>query len=87
MILSDEQRKKIFEEGKQAAALEQDRRICPYLSDETPERIYIRMAGFGARQNYIPCEGNSFSKTERGPNYALNPCECGTRLMIRLTVA
>lgn len=46
MILSDEQRKKIFEEGKQAAALQQDRRICPYLSDQTPDRIYIWLARF-----------------------------------------
>jgi hypothetical protein len=48
MILTDEQRKKIFEEGKQAAALRQSRRTCPYLGDETPERIYIWMAGFEA---------------------------------------
>jgi hypothetical protein len=47
MILTDEQRKKIFEEGEQASALKQGRRTCPYLNDETPERIYIWMAGFG----------------------------------------
>jgi ribosome modulation factor len=46
MVLTDEQRKKIFEEGKQAAALGKSRRSCPYLDDETPERIYIWMGGF-----------------------------------------
>jgi hypothetical protein len=48
MTLTNEQRKKIFEEGKTAAVLKQDRRACPYLRDETPERIYIWMAGFDA---------------------------------------
>jgi hypothetical protein len=46
MTLTDEQRKSIFEDGKKAAALKQSRRICPYLNDETPERIYIWLAGF-----------------------------------------
>jgi len=50
-VLSDEQRKKIFEEGKQAAALKQNRGSCPYLSDETPERIYIWMGGFNSVSN------------------------------------
>jgi ribosome modulation factor len=48
MDLTDEQRKKIFEEGKQAAMRGQSRRACPYLSDETPERIYLWIAGFDA---------------------------------------
>ncbi|WP_450088451.1 ribosome modulation factor [Rhizobium terrae] len=48
MVLSDEQRKKIFKEGRQAAMLGRSRRVCPYLSDETPERTYIWMAGFDA---------------------------------------
>lgn len=42
------QRRTIFEEGQEAAAQKQSRTICPYLSDETPERTYIWMGGFDA---------------------------------------
>lgn len=51
MDLTGEQRKKIFEEGKRAAAAKQDRRACPYLGDETPERIYIWMGGYNSVTN------------------------------------
>jgi ribosome modulation factor len=46
MILTDEQRKKIFEEGKQAAILKQSIHSCPYRDDETPERRYIWLGGY-----------------------------------------
>jgi ribosome modulation factor len=48
MILTHEQRKKIFEEGKQAAILKQSSIVCPYLDDETTERCAIWMAGYRA---------------------------------------
>ncbi|MGR9170635.1 MULTISPECIES: Rmf/CrpP family protein [Rhizobium] len=46
MILTTDQRKTIFEEGQDAAALGRNMRACPYLGDETPERIYIWMSGY-----------------------------------------
>jgi ribosome modulation factor len=48
MVLTEEQRKTIFEEGKQAAMLGRSRQACPYLRDETPERIYIWMGGYNS---------------------------------------
>jgi ribosome modulation factor len=51
MDLSAERRRKIFEEGKQAAMLGRSRQTCPYLADQTPERIYIWMGGFNSVTN------------------------------------
>jgi hypothetical protein len=53
MTLTDEQRKNIFEEDKNAAAFKRSRHTCPYLNNETPERNYIWMAGFDTRKSSI----------------------------------
>ncbi|CDZ50426.1 Hypothetical protein NGAL_HAMBI2427_36440 [Neorhizobium galegae bv. orientalis] len=48
MTLTHKQRNKIFEEGETAAILKQVRFACPYLHDETRERIDIWFDGFNS---------------------------------------
>jgi hypothetical protein len=48
MIMTDEQRTTLFEEGWLAASLNRSTIACPYLDDETHERLDVWIEGYGA---------------------------------------
>lgn len=49
MFLTVDDRKRIFEDGRDAAAHNHSRSSCPYLTDESPERLYIWLGGYDER--------------------------------------
>ncbi len=50
LVLTLEERKRIFDDGK-AAAANGGRGDCPYLNDETPERVYIWLGGYHSQRD------------------------------------
>lgn len=46
MLLTDAERKRIFEDGREAAEHHLSRSSCPYSADKSPERIYIWIGGY-----------------------------------------